>query len=162
MKKINIFLITLFLSAFIIGCTITTPQVYSFVENEYDDRTATITFVNNRNTGVLLINYDGIRLPAPEISERWEPITFPSGRVLNLRLNVYNEGSIGSSGYPFVDFILIPIAYSRKKDINVDFHCPPLEQGKNYRLTYHPRSIGRGTLILTDTSTRRVVFQQRL
>jgi len=161
-KKINVFLIAVLIIFYLTGCSTTSPEIYSFVENEYDDRTATITFVHNNNLGVLLINYDGIRLPAPDKNKRWEPVSFPSGRVLNLRVNVYNEANVGSSGELLVDLFLVPILYSKKMDKNIDFHCPPLEQGKNYRLTYNTRPFGRGSLVLTDTSTRRVVYQQRL
>ncbi|MCL2443454.1 MAG: hypothetical protein FWD13_08335 [Treponema sp.] len=162
MKKLNVLIIVIFLFILLAGCNTTTPAAYTFVENTFDDNTATITFVHNRSNGVLLINYDGTRLPAPEIKERWEPITFPAGRALNLRVNVYNEANLNSSGDLLIDIILLPLLYSRKMDINIDFQCPPLEQGKNYRLSLRTFTFGKGSLVLTDTSTRRVVYQQRL
>jgi len=161
-KKYLIGAVLIILLISLAGCSTTKPVVYSFADEESENGTATITFAGNKKNGVLLIHFEGNRLPAPEKGKRWEPITLPAGRQLNLRVNVFNDDNYSSSGYAILDMFMGPIIIGNKTDKNVTFECPALEAGKNYKLTFRNPAIGRSSLILTDINSGVRIYEQKL
>ena len=114
------------------------PVRHSFAEKE--SSTAKITFIQGRKTGVMLVDCDGVLRPAPSEGTYWERDSlFPVGRPLNLRVYVYwNENRYGE----------------RRRGI---FKCPPLEDGKSYKLWFRGNSRG-GVLLLTYANITDVSY----
>ena len=123
------------------------PATYSFANDIPGNGTAKITFVGNNKSGVRLIDCEGYALPEPEQWTRWEPaIIFPAERNINLRVYVYwDEDRYGE----------------RRRGI---FKCPPLTNGREYKLWFKGNYKKGGTLTLTYSSAysaaNNVVYEQ--
>jgi len=116
----------------IINNIITKPVKYSFAGSNPENGTATITFIGNEKAGVRLVDCDGDLMPEAEQFTRWEPaIIFPAGKPINIRVYVYwDEDRYGE----------------RRRGI---FKCPPLTNGRDYKLWFKGNYKDGGTLTLT-------------
>lgn len=152
MKNKNKLLIVLTLAMFCVtGCFTTTkkkpdpvPIRYSFAESE--EKAVPIRFIQGNKVGVTLVDCDGVYRPTPPEGTYWERDSlFPVGRPLDIRVYVYwNENRYGE----------------RRRGI---FRCPPLEEGREYDLSFRGNSKG-GKLILTHSvagsRSGTVVYEQ--
>jgi hypothetical protein len=143
MKNKNVFLFVLVcLLIFINGCATALP--YSFAENE--NETASITFfTRGRGEGVDLHYFEGIELPIPENIKYWAPVIFPAGKPFTLTVNIYNS--------------------NLEKGTEKIFNCPALAAGSNYKLEYKRAKIFGilcNRIILSDTKTKKIIYEQQL
>jgi hypothetical protein len=144
--KNKIFLwVVLILAGFcLIGCATRKDLVkdvpYTFAKDECVNGTATIAFTSN----IRLVDYEGETLPDPERLTRWYPLLYPAGRESKFRVYVVYHSD--QPGY-------------RRRGI---FICPPLENGKKYRLWYEAAKrnyySGAGRLILTDEKVKELKY----
>ena len=139
MKNLKILWIVLALFClFFTGCAqifnniIIKPLKYSFADADSGNGTATITFIGNKKTGVRLIDCEEVVFPEPEQWTRWEPaIVFSAGTPINIRVFVYwDEDRYGE----------------RRRGV---FKCPPLTNGRDYKLWFKGNYKNGGTLTLT-------------
>ena len=108
------------------------------------------------------LNFDGKKLPKPEKSTRWEPISFPAGEKLKLRLSVFHDQTVSASPSTMLGFLVLVFAMQLNVSEQVHFYCPPLEAGQNYTVTFTSgfASIGR-KLILTEAESGTVIYEQK-
>lgn len=141
------------------------PISYSLAEDETNS--ASISF-SKGNPRVSFVFYNDISLPEAEKGTQWDPILFPGNEPLNITVHAYYYES-GGQGYAggllmglITDAATARIRNARSVDDNILFSCPPLEAGKKYRLSLKKGSgvPGRNTLVLTDTATKNIVYQQ--
>ena len=139
-----------------VGCS-STPVPYSYGEEEQD--TAKVNFVYG-NPGVRLIDFDGYELPKPERRTYWNPISFPAGKPISFTVHAKYQFSSNNPG--LIDTLIFIIFGTRDVDRSVIFESPPLTPDMNYRLTFHKGGglPGKNTLILTNTTTGRIVHEQ--
>jgi len=169
LRTITYLLVFVFLASFVfVGCS-TTPVPYSFTAN--DQSFSSVSFLDQSQSGkpsVNFVSFNGQPLPKPEKQTHWDPINFPAGR--ELRIIVHADFRTNSkttlSGFGLLGDIVNVAqdirAVTRNVDADVEFICPPLEAGRNYRLTFtkEPGIPGKNILTLTDTETGRVIRQQ--
>jgi len=157
MKNTKFALPIVVLVALFMSCS-TTPVPYSFVEDGSEN--AAISFIRG-SPGLTLIYFNGEELPNPEKNTHWEPILVPAGIPLKLTVHAYYEQGNYSQGL-LVALITSAITASRSVNLDVLFECPALEAGKEYKLTFRKGAglPGENLLVLTDISTKKIVYQQ--
>jgi len=147
------------------GCSSLQPISYYFVEN--DINSASINFVQGE-ARVSFVSYNEYSLPESEKGTFWNSIFFPSGVPLEIIVHAYYFQS-GGEGYSIgllvgliTDVATSGIRKKRSVDNNILFLCPPLEAGKEYRLSFKKEGgvPGKNILVLTDIVTKKVVYQQ--
>ena len=154
--------IPLVVLSFICGCAvIPKPVPYSFAEGE--SKTAAITFVhNNVRSYIRLLNFDGEKLPPPEKLTRWEPVLFPAGEKLKLKVYIQHDQATTVSSGTVIDIFILAFAMQLNLMEQVYFYCPPLEAGQNYTLSFKSgfATIGR-KLVLTEAESGTVIYEQK-
>ena len=154
MKLSRIFVVVVVV-LFIAGCSTITPAPYSFAEEELE--TVTINVIGG-NPGLRLVDFEGKELPSPEKKTRWEPIMFPAGRPLTITVYAYYQPQNTSQG--LITGLIVHAATSHLAvNRNVVFETPVLDPGKDYVLRFS-REFGGNQLIMTDTSTNQIIYQQ--
>jgi hypothetical protein len=123
--------------------------------------TATISVVSG-NPGLKLIYVEGDELPKPEEKTHWEPLSFPAERPLVITVHAYYDQSGTTDKRFFAAVITTAIATSRRVNRDVLFECPPLEAGRDYKLTFRKGAgtTGKNFLVLTNTSTGKIILEQ--
>jgi len=114
-KFLIIFALALF---FISGCGFYRPVTYSFVDNERENKTAKLTFLEGSDRhlrNIRIVDFEG-QVPNLEEETYITSVILPAGRPLNLRVYIYWHADL--EGY-------------RRRGI---FKCPPLEAGEEYRI----------------------------
>jgi hypothetical protein len=152
---------------FFVGCSSLTPVPYVLAETE--EASALISFTSG-NPRVTPIYYNDEEFPKPEKGTVWNPVSFPAALPLEITVHAYfgqqssssYNPSIGLLGALIVSTVESAVAASRTVDIDVLFNCPPLEPGKKYALDFRKEAgtPGKNKLILTDTETRKIIYQQ--
>lgn len=168
-KRVEWIILT-FAAFFIFGCASKPKQVpYDYAKNENANGTASV-YVNNAQFSTTsglyhasytnpywVIDFEGIELPAPGQKTIWEPLILPAGRPLDIRISFHFRGKYN---------------YGTKHDNNIRrgiFKCPPLENGKKYKLWVEPSQnnngivnsagqLGGGRLILTDAKIKKLKY----
>jgi hypothetical protein len=162
MKKIVFCMLLAAASIGINGCATSKSIPYSFAEESTD--TAIVTFKEG-SPSVWFVSFEDSGLPEPEKGTFWSPLSFPTGRPLDITVHAYYEQkatdspSSGLLGSLIVLTATSAISAATFVSVDVVFNCPPLEAGKNYQLAYR-REVGKHKLLLTDTGTNKVVYQQ--
>jgi hypothetical protein len=161
MRKIVVFMLVAV--AGLSGCASLMPKPYSFAR-EGSAGTAAITFLGG-NPGVSFVYFDDNGLPDPEEGTFWSPLTFPAGEPLDITVHAYfeqqatNNSSAGLLGSLISLTATSIIAASTYVNVDVVLNCPPLEVGKNYQLAFR-RESGKHKLVLSETETKKAVYQQ--
>jgi hypothetical protein len=158
MTYVKLIISIIIIAVSIVGCS-TTPVPYSFATD--GSETATMNIVSG-NPGLGLIYADGNELPEPAKKTHWDPFSFSAGKPINITVHAYYEQSNTSNQGLLVALATSAITASRSVNRDVTFECPPLEAGKNYKLVFRKGAgtTGKNLLVLTDTSTRRIVYEQ--
>ena len=139
-------------------------------------------FREGRKKSILLMSVNENELPLPEMRTVWNPVSFPAGEPITLNLNIFHyydpedskKGGLHSSGSVLVDIIVVPaeaiagaivdtvaaISAEGWRNMDVTFNCPPLEAGGSYKLEYIERWLQKPKLVLTDISTKKIVYEQ--
>ena len=140
------------------------PATYLFVPEE--SSSASISFKTG-NPNVRFVSFDGRVLPTAEKGTRWEPIVFPAGRPLQVTVHAYYEHQqkVAASGGLLglvSDVAGIVSTLTRGVDMQVVLTCPALMPGTKYQLSFKKESgiPGKNFLVLTDLSTKKVIYQQ--
>lgn len=123
---------------------VTKSVSYSFADSDFGyGNTAKITFQQYNKMGVRLVDFEGTKLPTPDMFTVWEPaIVFPAGRPFDLRVFVYwNKDRFGE----------------RRRGI---FKCPALAGNRSYELLFRGSYKNGG--ILTLRSGREIVCEQEI
>jgi len=164
LKLMRLSIITIFGLFTFIACSSMKPISYSFLQDEINS--ASINFIRG-NPGVTFVSFNESRLPEAEEGTYWNPIVFPSGVPLEITVHAfYYQTSSGASGGLLVtliaDVATSGIRNNRSVDNEVIFLCPPLEAGREYRLSFEKGygMPGKNTLVLTDVATKKNVYQQ--
>jgi hypothetical protein len=148
MKKANaLWLIVIFASFCIAGCSTLGSVPYSFAEEE--NRTASITF----SKGIRLIDFEGDAIPGPKIGTHWEPVVVPAGRQFLIKVNVTAQAANYSSTGFFSNLLAFAMIIETVRGVvnrNVYFVCPPLEAGKEYVLYFNSRTIRRDSIEIRE------------
>jgi hypothetical protein len=158
MKHLKPAVFIIVIAALIVGCS-TTPVSYSFAEDGLE--TAAISVVGG-NPGIRVVYVDDNELPPPADKTHWDPFAFPAGKPVKVTVHAYYEQS--NSGNQSLLSLLVTTAITSSRSVNQDvlFECPPLEAGKKYKLVFRKGAglTGDNLLVLTETSTGKIVYQQ--
>jgi hypothetical protein len=133
---------------------------------------------------IQLISIEEDEIPLPERRQVWNPVSLPAETPLTLNVNIFyyykpNKKGASLSTGSLADVILAPViiaaeiasevsaqVYNEKargwRNMDVVFNCPPLEAGKNYRLEYVEKWFQKSRLVLTEISTKKVVYEQEV
>jgi hypothetical protein len=168
MKMFSRFLTAGFLAlgVFLAGCASTTPVPYSCTEKS--SKSASVVF-SRGNPDVKLVYFNDNEIPDPEEGTCWNPVSFPTGEALKLTVHAYYEQSSNwvTSNNLLANLIAAAVtsasSASRHVDAIVEFSCPPLDSGKEYKLAFqkgYGLLSGKNTLILTDITSKKVICRQ--
>jgi len=154
----------------LLGCSSMKPISFALVEDK--SNSVSISFAQG-NPGVKFLSYNNINLPESDGKTYWDPIFFPSGIPLEITVHAYYSHGAGGSVAAgvviggLVGGIIAPSITSRTRnarsvDDEIIFSCPPLEAGKEYKLSLVKGEgvPGKNTLVLTNTSTNEVILEQ--
>ena len=131
---------------------------------------------------IQLISVEGDEILLPERRKVWNPVSLPAEKPLILIVNIFyyyspdKKGSSHGTG-TLADIFLAPaiivadiaseadaLAYNINakgwRNMDVILNCPPLEVGKKYRLEYIGGWLQKQRLVLTDTSTKKIIYEQ--
>jgi hypothetical protein len=139
---------------------------------------------------IQLISIEDNEIPLPERGTVWNPVLLPADKPLILIVNIFyyyepdkpdysdKKRSTYSTG-TLLDIILTPaliiddiisvgntiiylITTPGWRNMDIIFNCPPLEAGKNYRLEYRGNWLVKRRLVLRDTSTKKIIYEQEV
>jgi hypothetical protein len=159
-------MVALFSALFIFSsCSSLKPISYTMAEDETNS--VSISFKQG-NPSVSFVFFDDRGIPDPEKGTFWDPLLFPSDMPLEITVHAYyqQESTTASNGgllgAIISTAITASIAADRSVDTDVVFTCPPLEAGTKYELSFRKEAgiPGINKLILTDTETKAIVYQQ--
>jgi hypothetical protein len=161
MKLWKLSVLVLLGSFILLGCVTATP--YPAVPE--DSNSATISFKWG-NPGVRFVSFDGKPLPPPDRGTSWQPIILPAGRpiLITVHANYEKESSAGGSGGLGLLVATASAVSGAVRYVNTDvvLTCPPLTPGTKYHLSFTKGAgyPGKNTLVLTDLSTKKRVYEQ--
>jgi hypothetical protein len=164
-KKLNsvfaVGMIALF-AALSVGCSTvprTTAVPLSFAPES--EQTAVINVVTG-NPGLWLVFVDGQELPGAAEGTHWAPLLFPTGRPFNITVNAHFEEQAVTNHGLLATLVTSVVAASRGVNQNVLFECPPLDAGKQYKLTFRKGIglTGKNLLVLTNAENGKTVHEQ--
>ena len=188
MKIIKVLLFLIFTLVCFAGCGTMAAVPYSSTEN---NKAAEITFQTNLDnkgsaTGfgfrgsnskksIQLLSVEGDEIPLPEKRKVWNPVSLPAETPLTLTVNVFyyfnpKSRNSSSTGTLFDVVILVADVADAVSNINkegwrnmdVILNCPPLETGRSYKLEYIQKMFKKPCLVLTDISTKKIVYEQEV
>ena len=142
----------------VMGCKSLLPKAVPYSFAPEGSPTAAITF---QGGGIDLVKYGDAKLPVPKIKTYWSPFLFPAGKKLNLRLHMVRGGPTWISSTPW-GLVILPISIMLSVRAWVSFYCPPLEAGKEYKLSFRSgfSTLGR-KLVLQDAQTGQIIYEQK-
>ena len=148
------------------GCS-TKPSIYTYPLDHTGG--ASVSFGKpGGNPGIVFVALDSDPPQAVEKGKHWDPIVIPAGRALSITVHARyaQKGGVKFGGFGVIGGIAnaaqAVAAVTRDVDTDVIFECPPLQAGGNYELAFTKESgmPGINVLILTDTDTKEIIYQQ--
>ena len=161
--KINYFITFLICIFLLSGCSSLKQVTYSFVQED-NEQSSSINFVRG-NPGITFISFEENNPPEADEGTIWNPIIFASGISFNVTVHAYyydHGNTAGTFAAAIANAATASLREQRGIDTNVIFTCPPLETGKEYRLSFSKGNgvPGANTLILTKIETKEIVCRQ--
>ena len=144
------------------GCV--SAQVYQFTADE--SNSASISFKTG-NPSLSFVSFEGKNLPTANFGTRWDPILFPAMKPMLITVHAHydHERRFSATGglLGLISDVAGTVAtITRYVDTDVVLTCPMLMPGTKYQLAFKkgPGVPGKNTLVLTDLSTNKIIYQQ--